>query len=220
MWVLKNLSVGYGSKALITGINLSFDIGDRFCIVGDNGSGKSTLYRTIAGHIPPLNGVMSNDLAASCSIVSDSVRPPSDCTVAELCGLLGEIGDSRIKTRAPGIFNFIKNNADCRVSHLSLGQRRLLEIGICLAAGRSILILDEAFSGLDYRSRELCLGVVNSLSDITVFNTSHNLEDIVDLNGLIVYIDPIEKKLFKYRGARDVRSLRRFMVRRAEMVAS
>lgn len=103
---------------------------------------------------------------------------------------------------------------------MSLGQRRMLEIGVSLAAGRSILILDEAFSGLDYRSREMCLNVVNALSDVAVFNTSHNLEDIVDLHGSILYIDPIEKSLLRYEGARDVRSLRRFMVNRAEMVVS
>lgn len=89
MWTLRNLSVGYGDKALVIGIDLSFGIGDRFCIVGDNGSGKSTLYRTIAGHLSPLAGEMSASMAESCSIVSDAVRPPSDCTVAELCGLLG-----------------------------------------------------------------------------------------------------------------------------------
>lgn len=220
MWMLENLSVGYGERALISGIDLSFEPGDRFCIVGDNGSGKSTLYRTIAGRLSPLGGRVSDDIAASCSIVSDAVRPPSDCTVSELCALLGEEGDNRIRMLAPGILSLIKKSADCRVSHLSLGQRRLLEIGICLAAGRSILILDEAFTGLDYRSREMCLKVVNTLSGVAIFNTSHNLEDIVDLNGLIMYIDPIEKRLFEYRGARDVRSLRCFMVSLADMAAS
>lgn len=217
MWTLENIGVGYGGRALVTGVNLAFGPGDRFCIVGDNGSGKSALYRTIAGHLPPLEGKMPADLAGSCSIVSDVVRPPSDCTVAELCGLLGEEGDGRIRALAPGILELIRGNAGRRISHLSLGQRRLLEIGVCLAAGRSVLILDEAFSGLDYRSREVCLEVVNALSDVAVFNTSHNLEDIVDLDGLIMYIDPIEKRLLEYEGPRDVRSLRRFMVRRAEM---
>ena len=47
----KNLHHSYGDHALLDGVNLTLDAGERVCLVGRNGSGKSTLLKIIAGGI-------------------------------------------------------------------------------------------------------------------------------------------------------------------------
>ena len=53
---VKNLSLGYGGKAILKGLNFDVSSGDFICIVGPNGAGKSTLIKTILGLMRPLNG--------------------------------------------------------------------------------------------------------------------------------------------------------------------
>ena len=50
---LRNLHLSYGDPALIDGIDLSIETGDRICLLGRNGEGKSTLLRLIAGDLQP-----------------------------------------------------------------------------------------------------------------------------------------------------------------------
>jgi len=47
----KNLHHSYGDHALLDGVNLTLEAGERVCLVGRNGSGKSTLLKIIAGHV-------------------------------------------------------------------------------------------------------------------------------------------------------------------------
>jgi ABC-type cobalamin/Fe3+-siderophores transport system ATPase subunit len=49
---MKNLSVGYQGKAVLSGLTMEVRMGETIGICGDNASGKSTLLKTIAGLIP------------------------------------------------------------------------------------------------------------------------------------------------------------------------
>ena len=53
---VKNLSYGYDSQAILTGLNFSVETGDYLCIVGENGSGKTTLMKTLLGLREPMSG--------------------------------------------------------------------------------------------------------------------------------------------------------------------
>lgn len=65
MLKLCNLTVGYGRKAVIEGLNAEFRDGELTCLIGRNGCGKSTLLRTIAGFQRPLSGEVTITTAAS-----------------------------------------------------------------------------------------------------------------------------------------------------------
>lgn len=53
---LQDLSVGYGERVLLSGLNLTINAGARVVLAGSNGAGKTTLIRTMAGQLPPLKG--------------------------------------------------------------------------------------------------------------------------------------------------------------------
>lgn len=207
------LDIGYDrKKPLLAGLVLSFESGDIINIVGDNGCGKSTLYKTIAGTLPPLKGSIPRDVIDRCSLISDKISPPSEVLVSDLTALVESDFSGRINSISPLIASSVNHLRDCRVSTLSTGQRRLLEISLALASGKRILVLDEAFSGLDCRSREACLEAIKSLNGVTIFNTSHNLEDPIALGGKILFLDASHSRLVEYGGARTVECLRQFMV--------
>src|SRR4051812_47261231 len=54
--LLQNISVTFGTKALLSGAVLAVGADDRICLVGRNGSGKSTLLRIAAGLVEPDGG--------------------------------------------------------------------------------------------------------------------------------------------------------------------
>ena len=59
MYKLKNLKRSYGEKIVFEGVNLTFEKGKIYALVGENGSGKTTLLETIAGFEPPQAGTIS-----------------------------------------------------------------------------------------------------------------------------------------------------------------
>lgn len=77
-------------------------------------------------------------------------------------------------------------------------------------------MLDEALSGLDYRSRQACIDAVLALEGATILATSHNLEDVLALGGRILSLDAEERALVEYPGERTVEALRAFMTARME----
>lgn len=56
MIVLSKLSMGFGAKILFKGVNLQFNPGNRYGLIGANGSGKSTLIHILAGELTPDSG--------------------------------------------------------------------------------------------------------------------------------------------------------------------
>lgn len=137
--------------------------------------------------------------------------------VGDVADLVGKVGVARLRSRSRRIADAVEGLSGTRVSRLSTGQRRLLEIGVCLSTGRGVLILDEAFSGLDYRSRQACIDAVLALEGTTVLATSHNLEDVLALGDRILFLDAEERALVEYPGERTVEALRAFMTARMEM---
>ena len=207
------LDIGYKRNVpLLIDLPISFDLGTTINIVGDNGCGKTTLYKTFAGVIPPLKGSVPHLITGSCSLISDRIQPPHEASVDDLLKLIGPQCFERLCDCSPMLADSVSLLLHSKVSALSTGQRRLLEISLVLAAGKQILLLDEAFSGLDYRSRETCLDAVKKLQGITVFNTSHNLEDVIDLGGEIFFLDAASSQLIRYDGSRTVEELRQFMM--------
>jgi len=51
-----NIAFSYDGKPVLEGLNLSVEVGDFLCIVGENGSGKSTLLKGMLGLVSPIKG--------------------------------------------------------------------------------------------------------------------------------------------------------------------
>ena len=87
MLELKNLSVGYDDRYVIRNVDLSFEPGNIYTIVGKNGSGKSTLLKSCSGLLTPKVGSVlldgeelskypANQRAQKVSYLSQSTIPP------------------------------------------------------------------------------------------------------------------------------------------------
>jgi branched-chain amino acid transport system ATP-binding protein len=165
---LRDVSAGYGGRAVIHGIDLEVHAGEIVALVGANGAGKSTLAKTISGVLPMLNGTQRleghaiTDASPADRVRRGLVHVPegrqifAGLTVAENLELGGYVrrGDKTSHDSAftrDAIFErfpVLRQRASSVAGNLSGGQQQMLAIGRALMAQPRLLILDEPSLGL------------------------------------------------------------------------
>ena len=90
----------------------------------------------------------------------------------------------------------------------------MVEIASALSAHKEILILDEAFALLDYKNKILVVNILKDLQKTVVFNTSHNLEDVILLGGSVYILRPDTHEFLAYSGEMTVEGIRKYYIGR------
>ena len=190
-----NLTKKYGSQTSVSHLNIHVKKGRIYGLLGRNGAGKTTTMRMLLGLTAPTSGEVTifgkpfqgnekNILPhIGCLIESPGFYPNLTGTenlkiFAELRGL-----------RSP---KYIKNalelvNLPYRdkklFSQYSLGMKQKLGLAQAIMEGQDILILDEPFNALDYKTYEDVKAIIRMLKaeGKTIFLTSHHYKDIEQL---------------------------------------
>ncbi|MDU0313032.1 ABC-F family ATP-binding cassette domain-containing protein [Phycicoccus sp. M110.8] len=153
---LQDASVVLGDRTLLDRITWHLAPGERIGIVGVNGAGKSTLLRAIAGEVPLASGKRKQGVTVRLAYLSQEVRELerfADRRVIEAVEdvrkyiHLGrkEISASQLAQR----LGFSGGRQQTRVSDLSGGERRRLQLTRLLMDEPNVLLLDEPTNDLD-----------------------------------------------------------------------
>lgn len=225
MLKISNLSKGFSAKSVLEDLNLEIKDGTIFGLVGINGAGKSTLLRCIAGvYQYDAGDILMEDIPVQENrfilrdifYVSDDPFFPKSATIASLADFYRSFYDFS-KERYLAALKIFGLDDKKSIANFSKGMRRQTMLTIALAIKPKLLLLDEAFDGLDPLVR---LKVKNLLSDMmtdancSIIISSHSLkelEDICDTFGILnngridTYGDLLESmaNVRKYRLAYD-----------------
>ncbi len=203
MIAVHNLCKKYKDQVAVDDLTLSIDRGEIFGFLGPNGAGKTTTVRMLTTLLQPTKGTAevcgydilknSQKVRESIAVVGQRVRLDVDLTVEEnlrfYAGLY-QVKDRQRITQAAQEFDLLPLMKK-KVSTLSGGLMRRVEIARCFLSSPQALFLDEPTTGLDPRARKQFLWKVRSLvkeKGITVFITTHILteaETLCDRIGLI-----------------------------------
>ena len=194
---LKNISFFYHGRAILTGISLTINKGDKIAFVGESGSGKSTLVDVIIGLNRPSKGEIHIDNILLDDRNLQSWRPQVgyipqqvylfDGTISENVCFGREVDSSLLKKvlKQANIFNFLqtKEGTETLVGEggiqLSGGQKQRIAIARALYGQPEILILDEATSALDNKTEEKIMNeIYQSSQDKTLIIIAHRLSTI------------------------------------------
>lgn len=193
------LDIGYPSNLLYSDVSISVPDHGIISFVGDNGCGKSTLLKTLAGIINPMRGVVPSELLNMNFMVSNYISIPEEVKVKDIMLLLGNKNCNYVKNKYGNIYRFVEKLERQTVKKLSSGEKKVVEIFSSLALHKKYLLLDEASNALDITNKQFLLDALISVSqkDIVVFYVSHNLNEIIKLNGEVYCFIPKFKTIRK-----------------------
>lgn len=199
----KGACLGYGRRAVLTGVDLTVARGDFLGVLGPNGSGKSTILKTLLGLIRPLKGKVSVLGAPRFGYVPqkeklDVIYPLSAREVAamgtyrrfEPLALLRGSAREELVRRALRECGALEL-AERRYSDLSGGQRQRVLIARALAAEPDLLVLDEPLAGIDVPTQKALLKLFKDFKErkgLTILMVSHRLQAERDLFTHIAWV--------------------------------
>ncbi len=209
------ISIGYDIKnPLFEDVVMDFKVGEVNHIIGGNGSGKSTFYKTLIGELKPLTGSVPDEVKKNIAIVSDYISLPMELKVYDILDFMSVDRMNYMQENFGDLTAIVYSFKKQKVSELSSGQKRIVEIFVVLSTEKKILILDEACNGLDFKNREFFLQNIIELvnhNKVCILHTSHNLEDVIDLGGNIYVLDKANKQFCKYDGEYSIGDLSSFV---------
>jgi branched-chain amino acid transport system ATP-binding protein len=197
---LKDLRKSFGKTEIIRGVNLAVNAGERIAIIGPNGAGKSTLFNLISGRFEPtsgnilLNGARLNGkkpfeinrMGLSRSFQITNIFPKLSVFENLRCGVLWSLGYKYTmfkflanlddaNDRADELMEMIKldKKRDVLAMNLTYAEQRALEIGITIAGGANVILLDEPTAGM---SKSETSRFINLIKSVTVGKTLLTVE--------------------------------------------
>lgn len=195
----RNLSKNFADKKVLKNVSLKVKDSSIFGLVGVNGAGKSTLLRTIAGVYEPDHGmVLLNDvntwnvpsIRKKIAYVSDEVYFPVGASIHTLKPLYQDLYDFD-----EDAFQKYRKMMDLEenkpVASFSKGMKRKTALLFALSIHPEVMLLDEAYDGLEPIARLHFRNTLTSLMEdekMSVIIASHNLkelEDVCDSFGIL-----------------------------------
>ncbi len=197
---LKDVRKNFGKTEIIRGVNLAVQAGERVAVIGPNGAGKSTLFNLISGRFGPTSGDILlngqpiqhktpyevNRMGLSRSFQITNIFPKLSVFENLRCGVLWSLGYkytffkflSGLKDaneRAEQLMDMIHldKKRDVLAMNLTYAEQRALEIGVTIAGGADVILLDEPTAGM---SKSETSRFIHLIKEVTVGKTLLTVE--------------------------------------------
>jgi len=213
---LKDVRKSFGPTEIIRGVNLDIRKGERHALIGPNGAGKTTCFNLISGRFPITSGSISlngdridqlapqeinrKGLSRSFQITSIFHR----MTVFEnlRCALLWSQNykysfwsplwrQKRLNEEADRILEDLNLHTRKHLQSglLSYAEQRALEIGITIAGGATVILLDEPTAGMSHSETEYAQELIKRVTNgKTLLMVEHDMRVVFDLADTITVL--------------------------------
>lgn len=196
----KNITKSFHDRLVLTGIDVTFNIGEIVGIMGPNGAGKTTLFSILAGIIKAdtseirLNNKDITHLKIHERSREGIVYLPQDSSIFRGLSVEDNIkavlqitysSNEQIEATLNKLLDSfsLTHLRKARAPFLSGGERRKVEIARALATSPSYLLLDEPFSGVDPISVNEIVSILRELKTrgIGIIITDHNVRETLQV---------------------------------------
>ena len=213
---LKDLRKSFGKSEIIRGINIAVPSGERVGIIGPNGAGKSTLFNLISGRFEPTSGQVLlngqridgkkpfeiNRMGLSRSFQITNIFPKLSVFENLRCGVLWSLGYKYTflkfladlddaNDRAEELMRMIKldKKRDVLAINLTYAEQRALEIGITIAGGANVILLDEPTAGMSRSETSRFISLIKAVTvGKTLLTVEHDMGVVFGLADKIAVV--------------------------------
>ncbi|HVY08255.1 MAG TPA: ABC transporter ATP-binding protein [Burkholderiales bacterium] len=215
---LHDVRKSFGRTSIINGVNLSIGAGERHAIIGPNGAGKSTLFNLISGRFGvtsgriDLNGESINGLepeiinrkGLSRSFQITNIFPRMSVYENVRCAVLWSQGYKysfwhrvdglkSVRERTEDVVERIgmAKRRDRLAGVLTYAEQRALEIGVTIACGASVILLDEPTAGMSRSETDDAVNLIRKVTEgKTLVMVEHDMSvvfGLADRISVLVY---------------------------------
>lgn len=197
---LEGINKKFGSVQALNSVDITFDAGKSYALIGPNGSGKTTMIKSILGMVIPTEGNIRVDgksirndwkYREKIGYMPQIGHYPQNMRIGQVIDMMKNIRRESIETDEELIEAFnLKGIFDKRMHAMSGGTRQKVSAALAFLFHAPILILDEPTAGLDPVSVEILKDKIireKSAGKLMIIS-SHILSDLDDLCTDVVYI--------------------------------
>ena len=213
---LRDLRKNFGKTEIIRGVNLAVQPGERVAIIGPNGAGKSTLFNLISGRFGPSSGQVLlngqridgmkpfeiNRMGLSRSFQITNIFPKLSVFENLRCGVLWSMGYKYsflrflanlhdANARAEQLMEQIHLNKkrDVLAVNLTYAEQRALEIGVTIAGGADVVLLDEPTAGMSRSETTRFIQLIKEVTEgRTLLTVEHDMGVVFGLADKIAVV--------------------------------
>ncbi|MFL5171293.1 MAG: ABC transporter ATP-binding protein, partial [Microvirga sp.] len=181
----------FGRTEIIRGVSLEIPAGERHAVIGPNGAGKSTLFNLISGRFAPSAGEIRlkgedvtglrpfeiNRRGLSRSFQVTNIFPRLSVWENVRCAVLWSLGYrysfwhgidalAEVRARTESILEQINllPRRQVQAGVLAYAEQRALEIGITIASGAEIILLDEPTAGMSHSEADQAVALIRAVT--------------------------------------------------------
>ena len=206
---LHDVRKSFGRTSIINGVNLAIEPGERHAIIGPNGAGKSTLFNLISGRFPvssgriDLHGEQINGLEAEIinrkglarSFQITNIFPKLSVYENIRCAVMWSLGYRYSFWHRVGSLQDVRERSEDIVERIGMSKRRdrvagvltyaeqrALEIGVTIAGGANVILLDEPTAGMSRSETDDAVELIRKVTEgRTLIMVEHDMSVVFDL---------------------------------------
>jgi branched-chain amino acid transport system ATP-binding protein len=214
--ILVDVTKNFGATEIIRGVSMKVAAGERHALIGPNGAGKTTLFNLISGRFPTTSGEIRldetrldglpphriNRLGLSRSFQITSIFHRLSVYENIRCSLLWSRGYRYSFLHGLGSQRALNQETERLLEELNLAERRelpagllsyaeqrALEIGMTIAGGASVILLDEPTAGMSNTETDNAVELIRRISTgKTLVMVEHDMKVVFDLADVITVL--------------------------------
>ena len=215
---LRGLRKNFGVTEIIRGVDLNIEAGEKHAIIGPNGAGKSTLFHLISGKYAPSAGSILfkdqpienlsphriNRLGIARSFQVTNIFPRLSVFENIRCALLWSSGygysfwrlldrQRELNENTEQVLHKIglTDKAQIPAGEIAYSKQRALELGMAIAGGAEIILLDEPVAGMSHSEADSAVRLIRKVTEgKTLVMVEHDMSivfNLADRISVLVY---------------------------------
>ena len=194
----KYLSKNYGTKQALVDVNIKFEKGKIYGLLGPNGSGKTTMIKIINDLLQPSGGeILVNgkepgiESKKIISYLPERTYLNMNMKVSELIQFFKDFYDDFDEEKATKLLEKLKINKTDKLKNMSKGTKEKVQLIMVMSRKADLYILDEPIGGVDPASRDYILDTIltNFNEGASIIICTHLIADIEKILDQVIFIN-------------------------------